>query len=53
MIGKIMLVLGGVAVLVGGLGGWLNDYQGMFYMGVPIGVLLLFAGSVQSLAGRD
>ncbi len=53
MLGKAILAGGAVAVLVGGVGGYLTDFHSPVYALVPAGLLMLMVGTVQSLNTRD
>lgn len=53
MLGKIMLAAGAVAVVAGGIGGYLTDFHSPVYALVPAGVVLMMVGTVQSLNTSD
>jgi hypothetical protein len=53
MVGKIILAGGAVAVIAGGIGGFLTDFHSPIYVLVPVGVLMLMVGTVQSLNTSD
>jgi len=53
MLGKIILAGGIVSVLTGGAGGFLTGFQSPIYVLVPVGVLMLMVGVVQSLNTPD
>lgn len=53
MLGKIILAGGAVSVVAGGIGGFLTDFHSPVYVLVPVGVLMLMVGTVQSLNTDD
>ncbi|MFA9459703.1 hypothetical protein [Thiohalorhabdus methylotrophus] len=53
MVGKIILAVGAVSVVAGGVGGFLTGFQSPVYALVPVGLLLLMVGMVQSLNTSD
>ena len=53
MVGKILLGGGAVSVIAGGIGGFLTEFHSPVYVLVPVGVLLLMVGTVQSLNTSD
>ena len=53
MLGKIILAAGAVSVLAGAIAGYLTGFHSSVYMLVPVGVLMLMVGTVQSLNTTD
>ncbi|MFP4560902.1 MAG: hypothetical protein ACLFRB_07960 [Thiohalorhabdus sp.] len=53
MLGKIILGAGAVSVVAGGIGGFLTEFQSAVYALVPVGLLLVMVGMVQSLNTSD
>lgn len=53
MVGKTILAAGIVSVVTGGVGGFLTQFQSPIYALIPVGVLLLMVGTVQSLNTSD
>ncbi|HKJ71842.1 MAG TPA: hypothetical protein VKA55_08840 [Gammaproteobacteria bacterium] len=53
MLGKVILVGGVVSFVAGAIGGFLTDFHSPVYVLVPVGVLMLIVGTVQSLNTSD